>query len=428
MNWIFGRKKFLFFIVIGLIISLVMAGVGLLFSGNRWAINHLLDLVIPESDVQVREIDGNLLKGTTFRNIVINNLLDMPQGTELKIQEVTVNGSLLNWKSVDWEIHNARLFLPNQDPVVLNGRYINQEFDINIFTNGALLSTLVDFWPDWNIRLPKPVSLDAIDLYVRGTVEEPIITGQLVVSRAVFNKFELTGGAPLTLDLRINQRQQDWKLYGVIHIAEGVLICPHSVLKLSSSHLSFDGNWANPRFDLRALTVIDRVRINLDVQGDLEKPELNLVSDPVFSREELMLMVATGKRWKGVNNLIGTGAVTGDLTKDFIDYIFLAGRGQRFANRYGVYDVSVTLERNRYGISARKSLFEWLDVGYAVEKEADQAARRSQVQQKVDGALKLTDKLSVGVERQMETQFFDQQQTDPTEVKDNYFMRFKTKF
>lgn len=411
----------------GVAMALAVMAAALLFLGNRWAVTRLLDWLMPAAEITVNEIEGDMARGMIFRNINFQNLVNMPEGSELKIQELTINGHGLDWKAADLEIRNARLFLPGQDPVVINGRYANRQLDMNIYANGAFLSTLVGLWPDWKVSLPDPTSLEAIDIYIRGPVDEPEITGQFLVRRAVFQKFQLDG-APVIFDLRIDQRSREGGVKGFVEVSRGDFYSPYSDLRLSLSRLEFEGDWANPRLDIHAWTEVERVRVVLKVRGTIELPEIELSSEPPLPQEELMLMVATGKRWRGLTTLMDKGAVSADLTKDFIDYVFLAGRGSRFARRYGIYDVSITLERGRQGIGARKTLSDRLDVGYAIEKEQELEPSKDQIRQKVEAALRLTDKISVGVERDIETTFESRQAQEPARIEDRFLLRFKTRF
>jgi hypothetical protein len=423
---VFFRSRW-FLLILGGAAALAVWAAALLFSGNRRVVVRFLDWFVPAAEITVNEVEGDIFRGLIFRNIHFQNLVDMPEGSELKIQELTVNGHGLDWKAADLEIRNARLFLPGQDLIVIDGRYSDRQLDMNIYANGAFLSTLVGLWPDWEIRLPDPASLEAIDIYLRGAVDEPQITGQFMVRRAVFQKFQLDG-APVIFDLRIDRRHREWGVTGFVEIGRGDFYSPYSDLRLSLSRLEFEGDWSNPRLDIHAWAEIERVKTVLKVRGTIERPEIELSSEPPLPQEELMLMVATGKRWRGLTTLMENGAVNADLTKDFIDYVFLAGRGSRFARRYGIYDMSITLERDRQGISARKILSDRLDVGYAIEKEQELEAGRDQVRQKVEGALRLTEGISVGVERDIETTFQDRQAQEPARIEDRFMLWFKRRF
>jgi hypothetical protein len=225
------------------------------------------------------------------------------------------------------------------------------------------------------------------------------MTGTFEAKEFIYKGFILKDST-WDIAVRVKDIDRDIKLFGKGMIGKGVFLTQKVSIDLGPGAIEFSGPWNKPRFDLSGSSTVEKTRIKIGVKGTLEAPELRLSSSPPYSREKLMAMLATGKSWQSVEDTLNTGVLSPDLTKDFIDYFVFAGKANAFARRFGIREVMVTLNGEAKGVGVKKDLTEKLGVGYSVEQRSSEKGE-STVSQKVESAYQLTDKISVGVEKEV---------------------------
>lgn len=183
------------------------------------------------------------------------------------------------------------------------------------------------------------------DLFVRGsgaievsgTVENPALTGQLEVTRGLYNRNyypRISGGSSVPFDLftvedgfgsrlrldvglrlsggflidnnrieiaphgslRLLGTGRAPFLTGQISATDGKLQLPHLRLQIGFAELEFPvDNPYRPRLSLQGEGNIRDRTIRLVVTGSLEAPEISFSSDPELPEEEVLALVATGR-------------------------------------------------------------------------------------------------------------------------------------
>lgn len=193
-----------------------------------------------------------------------------------------------------------------------------------------------------NTRLPYPKDFRSTvnaDLYLNGTSDVRMLTGEVDVIRAEytrdFNLLEqLAGGGatqsgPLTTDpylrdLRLNVEIRSDKgllldnelanlrgstrlmlrgtpaypsLTGRVEASEGTIFFRGSRFEINRAAADFVGrNWLNPLIEVRAEADVKTYRLILDAVGELDNLNLNVTSDPPMSTVDILSMLTTGKR------------------------------------------------------------------------------------------------------------------------------------
>jgi hypothetical protein len=93
--------------------------------------------------------------------------------------------------------------------------------------------------------------------------------------------------------------------------------------------------------------------------------------------------------------------------------------------------ISFDQESGKKGIAVKKDLTQQLEVGYGVEQQQEQPGGPSTVTQTLGGEIKMTDKISVGVERELKKQYDPQLSSPdalPQETDDKVLLKYKGKF
>jgi len=301
--------------------------------------------------------------------------------------------------------------------------------DVNIYSNGFTVNEIVSYLPDLKKLIPIKGEVTGIDLYIKDHYFEPRVVGDLQISKFLYKGFILTK-CPVHVDIELKEIQNDVQLSGTVNIRDGNLQSQKSIIKQIKGSISFSGHWNQISFNLSGKAKIEKVNIEIGLKGNLDKPELSLSSEPSFSRQKLMVMLATGKSWRSIENTMDTGIISStEMTKDFIDYYFFAGKTNKFAELLGIHDVSVKFDKDTKGIEARKGITDKLDVGYGIEQQSNGQQEKT-TKQKIQGEYNLTNKLSVGVEKGVKkTQSLDD--LDParnTVEDDKVYFKYKKSF
>lgn len=409
---------------------IIMAGYFLLYTaaGNRQAVRYMSSQY---GDIQSLDIaeGGNIGEGITMLGIVLKDLKGLPEGSALKIGRLFVQLTSLGVDGLAAGVENARLQIPGSEPILIMGTFRQQRVALNIFSRGFTVGEVLTYIPNLKGLIPLKGEVSNVDLYVKGDYLEPEVTGTFEIREFIYKGFILTDSF-WNVEMELKDMKKDIKLFGTVMIERGILQTDKVSVKLKPGRISFAGPLDKPEVDFKGESRVEQTQIKISVKGTLEKPELMLSSIPPYSEQKLMVMLATGKSWQSVENAIDSGVSSADLTADFIDYFFFAGKANRFAEQFGVRDFSLTLDGNAKGVSAKKDLTEKLEVGYGV-KQQDKESGESVVSQKLQGAYKLTDTLSVGIERESKKESgsaaLDNLNAEPV-TKDKVYLEYKKEF
>lgn len=170
-------------------------------------------------------------------------------------------------------------------------------------------------------------------------------------------------------------------------------------VELKPSRLTFTGRPAKPGLDIKAVTRTARTRINIEVRGTRDEPKVSLTSEPPYSKGQLLLMLATGRRWSGVQETMGQDKKNPELAVNFADYLLFGGSRSKFIRLLGLSDVSIQADAKKQGVSVSKDLTQKLDVGYGVEMATD-VGRQHEITQRLQSEYQLTDKVMFGVQKE----------------------------
>ena len=144
-----------------------------------------------------------------------------------------------------------------------------------------------------------------------------------------------------------------------------------------------------------------------------------------------MVLLATGKKWSGTESTLGQKGMTPGLSGDFIDYFLFSGRTNKFTERFGITDVNVQFDKNEKGISAKKEFSDKIEIGYGIGKNQDEKTASETTTQTLQGEVRMTDSLSVGVERKLQSQpaqdYVDNINTR-SEKNDTVYMKYEKNF
>jgi hypothetical protein len=173
---------------------------------------------------------------------------------------------------------------------------------------------------------------------------------------------------------------------------------------------------------------VEKTNISIKLTGTKSQPDLQLTSEPPYSKERLMIMLATGKSWQSIDRSLDSGVDSAALTRDFLDYWLFAGKSNQFAQKFGISEFTVQYNDSAKGVAAKKEITDKIGVGYGIEQTVTTEQKKNTTQT-IGGEVKLNDKLSVGVERELTTSQTNEAENPTLQEKDEKVMlKYKKSF
>jgi hypothetical protein len=219
------------------------------------------------------------------------------------------------------------------------GGYIDGRGELPLrFSEGQKMFFSVDFL---EMRYPYPADLHPVlqgHIDLRGPVDDMLVTGDVEIQSALYTKTLRPEQALLTFrkrvaDVRARREETEFRIRldigvfadGTIHVRNNlaeadvkgdfrvvgdtdrvIILGSFDVLKgfvtygknryeLTRGSLEFqDPGRINPGLDFRAETKVDNITIFVSVAGTLEKVEVDLVSDPPYSKNDIVSLLSLG--------------------------------------------------------------------------------------------------------------------------------------
>ncbi|MDP8267032.1 MAG: translocation/assembly module TamB domain-containing protein [Candidatus Aceula meridiana] len=425
------KIKKLFFILFLVLIAIIGFVSWTLFtsSGGKFATNRAMDLYANSDDTGYQALTGNLSEGVHLNSIELNNLKGFPEGSSLKVQSLFFRLSSFNiLHGVTLKIDNARLLLAGSEPILVFGSFDKGILDFNFYSRGFFLNELADYFKDIK-KVGLSGAVDEMDIYIKGSFDEPQIEGSFIIENALYQNIVLSN-CPGKIDLKVKDLLGKIKPFGKIIIESGRIRGPRTTVQIEESQILFSGDFENPGFRLFGRATVENVKIKVALTGTLKIPDLKLSSEPSLPKEQLMVMLATGKRWKGLEGSIGKGQVSDGVTKDFVDYILFAQGSDALASYFGISDFAVTYEKDKKGFEAKKNLSDKWTAGYGIEQQTGQE-ENTVLKQKVLGEYKITQEFSVGAEKELKGKEASENSTggnNQSGVDDKVYLKYKKDF
>ncbi|MDP2652830.1 MAG: translocation/assembly module TamB domain-containing protein [Candidatus Omnitrophota bacterium] len=424
------KKIFIISILIILFASGILAWAGLCTTpGARLLAEYLVPAATGYGRLSIGRVEGTVVRGLNLKNVKITHLRGFPPGSVLAIKTVFLDPVLWGSRRLVLEVVDGRLSLPrSSEPVVIFGKVDDGRVDFDIYGRSLDAQDIMSFFPRATAFKRLSGTLTEVDLHLEGTAAEFFITGSGFFEKLLHKGF-LLEDCPALVNVKLVNPRRSPELYGEVFLESGVVRSKRMKVYLDPSKIRYDGNPQTPVLDLKGHAAVAQTDIKISLRGSHKKPEMFLSSQPPLRQEILLLMLVTGKGWKGLEESAGRGAISPDLAGDFVDYIFLGGSGSRLAQQLGISDVSLTYDQSKKGLEVRKDIFGKMKVGYGIEQELE-SSQSATVSQKMGGEYQVTDEVSVGVEREIK-QSYDPNTSEKTDVPaedDKVLLKYQKRF
>lgn len=394
--------RFVFSFLFALILLLVglAAWIGLTPWGAKAVVRELARLTLGARTVSWSAMEGSLIGGIRVDQLEIRVIPFLPEASFLRLQSLSVRATALAFDGLEVGVINGRLFHPGDDPIVFNARLKGRDIAGNVYARGLDLGNVRGVLTQFLDVPPFKGAVRDIDLFISGRLDRPDVKGHFLVERIVQNDFVLQE-VRARADLHFMRGIPRWETRGRLFLDSGYFRSPVALIVLNPSVLTFTGRPSRPELDIRATSRIARTRIAMTVKGTRAAPEVLLSSEPSYSREQLLLMLATGKRWTGVvEGAVDKGKPSSVLTGNFVDYLLFGGDRVKIIRAIGLSDVSFNADDKKQGVTFSKELTERLGVGYGVQMGTN-TQRQRELTQRLEGEYQLTDHFLLGAQKEM---------------------------
>jgi len=423
------RGKKIFFVLGLCIILFVSAFYYLLFTTK--GSNSIVKLAISQysklDDVKIKKTEGSLSDKLILRDVEIKNIKWLPEGSILKIIEVEADLNFLNLKKSYLKINNSTLYLTGIGKFLIYGKYQGNLLDFNIYSKHINLDQLLDTLPvDSKLKKISGVIND-FDLYLKGSFSKPQVFGEFKIAEIRQEGFAAVN-CPGSFNLELKDVSKEMEVYGQIKLKSGKLNGKKTAtVILEPSSIIFEGNLKEPKLNFKANAYVEKIKIDIALKGTFNNPDLKLSSIPPMSKEKLLIMLATGKSWKGADTAAYDKGLPVGLAVDFLDYFIFSGSVAQLTKKLGVKDLSLKVDNSSKGLSMKKELNEKIDVLYETEQSMFQDSKPQTIQ-KVGVEYKITESISLDANREIKQNNKNESQTDKTKEDNKIGVQFKKEF
>ncbi|MBF0485807.1 MAG: translocation/assembly module TamB domain-containing protein [Candidatus Omnitrophica bacterium] len=398
--------------------------------GARLVLTNTVRFFLKTSDVRWESLEGNLARGVVVRRLEIKSMRQLFPGNALRIQALSLRARDFGISGLSVTVDNGRLSLRGDEPIIFAGRFDNGVVNANVYTRNLNFSDVREVLGRFFDIPPIKGTFRGIDLFVRGKVNNPHVRGHFFIERIAQNDFTFEE-SPVIVSLRLFRGMFRWEVYGRMYFKKGRLKTSFAEMQVHKSSLKFVGPPPQPELDIRATAEVLRTKIDILVRGERRAPKLSLTSDPPLPKEQILLMLATGKKWEGLETMDGQKKVSPELTADFVDYLLFGGSARKVVQYLGLSDITLKADANKQGVTFSKDVSHLLGVGYGVEREVNISEPHG-LTQRLEGELYLTDKMTVGVQKEFKPLLPNQPEIKETPLSnmpdDRVYMKYKTSF
>jgi len=267
--------------------------------------------------LHVGHYEGSLHEGFILKDVKITGLQYFPDAL-LRIQEIHVRLPLWDLPHSDFGIFNARIFIPDSDPVVFTGEVYAGQIKGNLYAKAVDLHEASRFFAGADIKKNLKGFISNVDVTIQGPLSAPKLTGNFLADSIRYKSVLLTDGFS-RLDLTFIPVIGQIQVKGEVILDSGLVNVRKTNLEAQTSKFIFQGDVLNPIIDIRLGAKVQDMDIHLAVKGTLAKPQLVVSSDPPMAPQEALRVLFTGGAWASSTSPFN-GVSSGELAENFLNY------------------------------------------------------------------------------------------------------------
>lgn len=392
------KKKILITLVV--LVGLIIAISGyFLFttSGSKYIVKFFISNYIDYDSLEIKEAHGNLFTTLVLEGIKIKNIHKIPAEDVTEIQELKITYNLFKENPFEVEVNNGGIDIIGVDKIVFYGSYVGDNLDLTVYTKNLNLRFALK---KNSKRLLSDYSgdIENIELSIKGKFKKPQIKGSFLISEVRKDGIKLVNCLG-KLDLKINLNQKI-KLFGKLLIEKGILTGRKIAdINIKKSRIFFDGNYKNPGLNIEGESIIDDVKISIKIKGNYKNPDIELSSKPDLPKQQILLMLTTNKRWKGLSKSLKEGKLTPDIAKTLLDYFIFSGSLSSLITQYNMENINLKIRTDSKVLEIKKDISKELKTTY--ELEDIKANHGGEISHKIGGKYRINPNLFIGAEKKL---------------------------
>jgi len=285
--------------------------------GGKLLLRYFKQEFVSVGLMHVGHFEGSLHNGFILKDIRIRGLSYLPDAL-LRIQEVRVRLPLWDMPHSDISIFNARIFMPDSDPVVFTGEVYAGEIKGNLYAKSVDIREASHFWLSEDIRKDLQGFISNIDFKIQGPLSSPQVVGPFLIDNIRYKSILLTNGVS-NVNMTILTDQQQVQMEGEVTVSSGLVNIRKVDLKLSPSNFIFRGSVFNPMMNILMGAKVEDMVIHMAIRGALANPQLQVTSDPPMAPQDALNVLFTGNAWAPSTSPFN-GVSSGQLAQNFLNY------------------------------------------------------------------------------------------------------------
>ena len=394
-------KKFFTLIFLIILPLSILAGVAgyYLFSaqGARKLVEIVLAKRLGEENIRIGEVKGTIAQTLVLTDVEFKNLPNFPPGSIFLANNIKVKNNILKTAGYLFTINVGKLIIPKMETILLNGTYGQNALDLEVYARKINIANVISKLP---VRLNMSGIngfVNEIDLVIKGSAKNPIVTGTLFLEEVKYNKFFLRD-CPVTLDIKIKDLGDKPLFYGDVFLNSGT-IQGHktAIITLGRSKISFNGKGEDVLLEINGKAQVEGIKIRIEVGGWIGAPKIQVSSIPRIPEEKILLMLVTAKAWAGSEQAFTSGKISVAAAKEFIDY-FLGDSGSKLAKSLGLKEINFEYDENSKSVGLKKTINDNTSLGYSAA-QSNKKDEEKKIKHKVSGEYNISEVISVEVER-----------------------------
>jgi hypothetical protein len=377
--------------------------------GGKLLVRYFKQHFVAMGLMHVGHFEGTLQNGFSLKDVRIKGMSFFPDAL-LRIQEIHVLLPLWDLPPhYDLDIFNARIFMPNSDPVVFTGNVLAGQINGNLYARAVDLHEASHFWANEDIRKNMRGYISNVDFTIQGPLSAPKVNGSFLGDDIWYKSVLLSNGVS-RVDLTLISPQEHFQMKGEITVDSGLVNVRNTNLQLSPSKFVFKGDAFNPSFDINLGAKVEDMDIHLAIKGTLSEPQLTVSSDPPMAPQEALRVLFTGNAW-GLSTSPFNGVTSSQLAENFLNY--------------SLQDIN---DQRQFGFKTK--LTDNLKLGAEMDQTPLPIGEtNTYYTRKINGEMDVTEHTSLNVSRQVLPQdsYPSYQYTDP-ESDTQIYLQYKKRF
>ena len=267
--------------------------------------------------VHIGRYEGSLQEGFVLKDVVIKDLSYIPDAL-VRIQEVRVRLPLWDPGHSDFSIFNARILIPDSDPVVFTGEIYAGKIRGELYATSVDIHAASRFWTGDDIKKNLQGFISGLDLTVQGNVTSPRVNGDVLLDSIRYRAVHVSK-VKARLNLMLLPQMRQWQLKGVVIVNNGIVNVHKKDLGLDLSRFVFLGDIFDPKIDIHLGSKVEDMSIHLVIRGTALAPQLVVTSDPPMPPQDALQVLFTGNAFSYSTSPFH-GVTSNELADNFLDY------------------------------------------------------------------------------------------------------------